>query len=70
MGDVVNEAAKLAAHGEEILLVDRQLMVSDAFHSNLNEHNKNLLSWSYSRQCWHGDVINLEMEKWREENCQ
>lgn len=68
MGDVVNQAAKLAAHGNETW-ADQQTMVSDIFYSNLNDTNKGLLSWSLSRHAWHGNVINLAMEEWYNQNC-
>lgn len=68
MGDVVNRAAKLAAGGNESYF-DRTLMVGDVFYGNLNDHNKGLLSWHSSRQCWHGDVIDTGMEEWFQANC-
>jgi class 3 adenylate cyclase len=68
MGDVVNEAAKLAAHGNQTE-TDRPLMVSNAFYVNLNEHNQALLEWSAIRGCWQGNVVNTGMEEWYLENC-
>lgn len=68
MGDVVNHAAKLAAHGSESY-IDHPLMVSDNFYGNLNEHNQGLLTWNRARNCWHGNVINLAMEEWFDANC-
>ncbi|MDQ7903065.1 adenylate/guanylate cyclase domain-containing protein [Phytohabitans sp. ZYX-F-186] len=68
MGDVVNQAAKLAAHGSE-MWNDRPIMVSDVFYGNLKDDNKALLSWNANRQAWHGDVINKGMDDWYQENC-
>lgn len=68
MGDVVNHAAKLAAHGNETWS-DDTLMVAEDFHLNLNDHNKSLLRWNSNRQCYHGDVIHTGMEDWYKENC-
>lgn len=68
MGDVVNEASKLASYGNETD-VDHEIMVSNLFYSNLNEHNKNLLTKNGSRACYHGNVANSEMKKWYNENC-
>jgi class 3 adenylate cyclase len=68
MGDVVNAAAKLAAHGNDTWS-DNTIMVSDVFSQNLNEHNQGLLSWNQRRQCWHGEVINTGMEEWYQANC-
>ncbi|MEU2448004.1 adenylate/guanylate cyclase domain-containing protein [Streptomyces althioticus] len=68
MGDVVNHAAKLAAHGNEGYS-DNTIMVSDVFYQNLKDENKKLLSWNSNRGCWHGDVIRKDMEAWYQENC-
>lgn len=68
MGDVVNEAAKLAAKGSQGYF-DAAIMVSEVFKSNLKESNQELLRWHSAYQCWQGDVISLAMEEWYEENC-
>ncbi len=68
MGDVVNAAAKLAAHGNETYS-DKPIMVDDAFYQNLNDRNKALLSWSHLRSCWQGDAVNTVMEDWYQVNC-
>jgi class 3 adenylate cyclase len=68
MGDVVNHSAKLAAHGMEAWN-DKQLMVSSVFYDNLNDHNKGLLSYNYTRSAYHGSVINTAMDEWYVENC-
>lgn len=68
MGDVVNAAAKLAAHGNESYS-DRTVMIDDVFYQNLTDHNQGLLSWSHMRKCWHGDVFNIEMNDWYKQNC-
>ncbi|KQV08441.1 adenylate/guanylate cyclase domain-containing protein [Leifsonia sp. Root112D2] len=66
MGDVVNQAAKLAAQGSKTYL-DRPFMVDDVFYSNLNDHNKTLLTWNSSRGCWHGTVIATGIDEWTTE---
>jgi class 3 adenylate cyclase len=63
MGDVVNEAAKLAAHGSESS-GDRPVMVSGVFKSNLNDRNQRFLVWNASRNAWHGNIVNSAMEEW------
>ncbi len=68
MGDVVNEAAKLASHGSEGYF-DAPLMVSDSFRHNLNDQNQSFLTRNSARGCWHGNVINTQMEQWYKENC-
>jgi class 3 adenylate cyclase len=67
MGDVVNTASKLSNAGAKG--VNHPVMVSSAFHFNLNDHNKGLLVWNSSADCYHGNVINVSMEKWYKENC-
>ena len=66
MGDVVNRASELCSYGSRDLFDDR-LMVSSTFRGILNEHNQGLLTWHGNRSCYHGNVINLEMDKWLKE---
>jgi len=66
MGDVVNEAAHLAAKGNKMFAP--QMMVSDVFKNNLNELNQGLLSWSNERGCWSGTVIDTAIERWTDDN--
>ncbi|MBQ1096642.1 hypothetical protein KBY55_11195 [Streptomyces sp. b94] len=68
MGDVVNEAAKLANYGNSRPGVPA-LVASSLFQSNLNEHNQGLLQYDSDRQCYTGNVINTAMEEWFEKNC-
>lgn len=62
MGDAVNAASHLSNYGNRTLQ-DRLLMVSDAFHDNLSEHNRPLLSRNWNRGCYHGNVINSFMDE-------
>ncbi|WP_406288012.1 hypothetical protein [Streptomyces sp. NBC_00209] len=68
MGDVVNEAAKLANYGNSAWNVPAIVTSSD-FHGNLNEENQGLLAYDRLRGCYTGSVINLAMEEWYQENC-
>ena len=68
MGDVVNEASKLASYGNKTL-DDHEMMVSEVFYSNLNDENKKLLEWNFFRNCYHGNVVNVNMNEWYKENC-
>lgn len=68
MGDVVNEASKLASYGNRTY-TDREIMVSNTFYQNLNEHNQELLVVNYLRNCYNGNIIDIEMNKWYQENC-
>ena len=66
MGDVVNEAAKLCEYGNSTAS-DREIMLSELIYRNLNEHNRSLLAWNSFRNCFHGNIISVEMEKWLKE---
>lgn len=68
MGEVVNEASKLASYGNETW-EDKTIMVADSFYNNLDQENKNLLSRNHQRQCYHGDAINKAMREWYDKHC-
>lgn len=68
MGDVVNSASNLCSYGNKSYS-DYEIMVSSVIFDNLNEHNQSLLSWNSSRSCYHGNVINSQMNTWVIENC-
>ena len=68
MGDVVNEASKLASYGNREYY-DREIMVSSAFQENLNDENKELLEWNSNRSCYHGNVVSASMNEWYQQNC-
>ena len=67
MGDVVNDSSKLCSYGNKTWR-DREMMVSSDFQCNLNDHNKALLEWNSNRSCYHGNVINIAMDKWLKDN--
>ncbi len=62
MGDVVNEAAHLAAKANEGW--QPPIFVSDVFYNNLNDHNRGLLQWNSTHRCYSGDVVLGAMDKW------
>jgi class 3 adenylate cyclase len=66
MGDVVNQAAKLAAYGSTGMFV-APIHVSAVFHDNLNEHNQGLLNRDWQRGHYYGDVVNTGMQEWLED---
>lgn len=68
LGDVVNESATLCSYGSRTWN-DRPIMVSRVFHGNLNEDNRSLLAWNSTRGCYHGNVVNTEMEEWHKKHC-
>lgn len=69
MGDVVNSAChicnKAGRNGFQTLLVSKFI------YDNLNEHNQGLLSAvnDFFTTYYQGNVINIEMNNWYEENC-
>jgi class 3 adenylate cyclase len=65
MGDVVNNACNLCGYGNKEDY-DCKIMVSQAIYNNLSKHNQSLLTPHLYRQCFHGNVINPEINKWVE----
>lgn len=68
MGDVVNEASQLCSWGNKTWS-DLQMMVSEVFYNNLNDHNQELLRWNSERGCYHGSVVSVPMDAWYEQHC-
>lgn len=68
MGEVVNYASKLCSYGNKEW-GDKEVMVSNVIQNNLNEHNQKLLEKNYNRNCYHGYVVNTEMDEWIKQNC-
>ena len=66
MGDVVNGASVLCSYGNK-RYNDKEIMVSSTFQDNLNDHNKDLLSWNSDRSCYNGYVVNTAMNNWLKE---
>lgn len=67
LGDVVNEAAKLASEagkpGRDPIFVDGDI------YNNFNDHNKGLLKRYGYTNVYTGYVISVGMEEWYKENC-
>ena len=68
MGDVVNSASNLCNYGNQTFN-DRETMISSSIYSNLNDHNKSLFAYNYNRRCYHGNIVNLDMDDWLKKNC-
>ena len=64
---LVGEAAQLCSYGNKSF-GDKEIMASGLFYQNLNESNKELLSYNSNRVCYHGYVVNTVMDKWVKEN--
>lgn len=67
MGDVVNQAAKIARFGNRDWS-DRETMISSDIYTNLNEANKALFVYNSTRSCYHGNIVNTVMNKWLVDN--
>ncbi|MBM7872022.1 class 3 adenylate cyclase [Clostridium pascui] len=68
MGSVVNKASKFCSYGNKSNF-DKKIMVSDVIFNNLNDNNKSLLNWNSTRQCYHGDIADRDMDEWYKNNC-
>ncbi|MBP7071197.1 MAG: adenylate/guanylate cyclase domain-containing protein [Methanothrix sp.] len=68
MGDVVNEAHKLASFGNKTRS-DKRIMASNDIYINLNEDNKKLLEWNQARQCYNGNIGRSDIIEWYNQNC-
>lgn len=66
MGDVVNEAAHLAANAAQTAS-SPEVLVSDVFYTNLNDHNKSLLRRDALHRCYSGNVLHAAMDEWLED---
>lgn len=67
LGKLVGEAAMLCSYGNKTY-TDCEMMVSNVFYDNLNDDNKKLLTKNQGRNCYHGNVISLDMNEWVSKN--
>ncbi|ADV45873.1 adenylate/guanylate cyclase domain-containing protein [Nitratifractor salsuginis] len=56
IGKVVGEAAKLSGFGNRESH-DKRTMVTKKVYDMLSQHQKSLLKWNASRECYHGNTI-------------
>lgn len=68
MGDVVNEASNLCGKANKGWSAE-PIFLSNVIQNNLNDHNKDLVSYNSEHYCYHGNVINTSMNEWNETNC-
>ena len=68
MGNVVNEASKLASYGNRESY-DKEMMVSSDFQNNLKDEEKKLLTFNSIRNCYHGVVWSSYLTDWYDKNC-
>ena len=67
MGDVVNSASALCSYGNKSYS-DYETMVSNVVYNNLTDSDQELLSWNSNRQCYHGNIVNVNMNNWLNEH--
>jgi class 3 adenylate cyclase len=67
LGSLVSEAAELCGFGNKSYS-DKEIMVSEVFYGNLNDHNKGLLEYNAERGCYNGYVVNTVMDEWVQKN--
>jgi class 3 adenylate cyclase len=63
MGEVVNSAAKLANQAASTAFAS-PMLINDSYYESLDDENKGFFSRDWSRGCYSGDVINIEMNDW------
>jgi class 3 adenylate cyclase len=66
IGKVVGEAARLCSFASKDW--NHKIMVSTNVYPNLTDKHKGLLQWNTSFYCYHGNVINVEMNEWVTQN--
>jgi len=67
MGDVVNEASNLCNKANKEY--NQCILIDGDVQCNLTEHQKSLLSYNYTEQCYEGNIIDCAMEEWYKQNC-
>ncbi len=68
MGDVVNQASKLASKGGGAEVYD-PIVLDATFQQNLNDHNQGLTTYDWSRQLYTARAVNIAIQEWYEANC-
>lgn len=67
LGPVLKNATRLASYGNKTYF-DNPIMISEIFYSNLNDDNKKLFRNNAEHDCYHGNIINVEMDEWYKKN--
>lgn len=66
LGKVVGQTALLCSNANKN--GNSRIMASERVFNCLTEHNKSLVQRNWSHNCYHGDVINIEMNEWVQRN--
>jgi class 3 adenylate cyclase len=69
MGDVVNEASNLSCAANDHKLYPVEIMISESIFINLDEYNQKLVHKDPVRGVYYGNIVDIEMQKWFNENC-
>ncbi|MGY5884670.1 adenylate/guanylate cyclase domain-containing protein [Modestobacter lacusdianchii] len=68
MGDVVNQASKLAAKGGGAVVTE-PLVMDELFRQNLNDDNTELTAWNPRAGAYTANAVITVMENWYNKNC-
>jgi len=67
IGRTVGQAAAMCNEGNRTSS-DKELMVSKRVYDMLSDHNKGLVEWNADRGCYHGNIVNVPMNEWVQQN--
>ena len=67
MGEVVNYASHLCNQANKN--GNNPILISNVFYNNLNDTNKGFMSQPWGQNFYHGNVINVVMDEWLNNNC-
>ena len=67
MGDVVNSACHLCSFGSKTSN-DNRVMISESIYNNCSDKYKGYFNKNYNRNCYHGNIHNIAMNTWLQEN--
>lgn len=68
MGDVVNQASKLAAKGGGAVVTE-PIVMDELFRQNLNDDNTELTTWNPRAGAYTANAVISVMENWYNKNC-
>lgn len=66
-GPALRIAKRLASYGNMGYL-DKTIMISDLLFTNMNADNRNLFKINEEHDCYHGNIVDTEMEEWLKKN--
>ena len=66
-GPALQTAKRLASYGNMGYL-DKTIMISDLLFTNMNPDNRELFKINEEHDCYHGNIVDIEMEEWLKKN--